>query len=269
MNRRLWTAQELAIVRELYPHRPTVEIARLLGNGRTTQKVYAAATKLGLHKSAEYAAALDVITGAGLAKSGAPFRFAKGHPPANKGLRRPGYGPGRMKETQFKKGQFPANRDPEFYVLGALRVNADGYIDMRVSFDHGALGWKALHRILWEDENGPVPAGHKLCFRDRDRLNVDLPNLELVSDAEVCRRNSIHKLPPQLKKTIYALGALNRRINREEQNRGLTKPPLRNNRRSARQGKADGSRSREDYRWRRPGNRRFRKSRERVHAAHG
>ena len=145
-----------------------------------------------------------------------------------------------MKETQFKKGHFPANRDRDFYVLGALRMNTDGYIDMRVSFEHGALGWKALHTILWEDANGPVPRGHALFFKDRDKLNVDLENLELISRADLCRRNSIHNLPPKLKRAINMLGALKRRIRREEQDRGLAQSPLRNTRRPARQRAAVG-----------------------------
>jgi hypothetical protein len=88
-------------------------------------------------------------------------------------------------------------------VLGALRVNTDGYIDMRISFEKGALGWKALHTILWEDANGPVPPGHALVFKDRDRLNVELENIELITRAELCRRNSIHNLPPEIKGAIY------------------------------------------------------------------
>lgn len=256
MNRRLWTEQELAVVRELYPHQPTAEIAARLGRGRTVDKVHAIANKLGVHKTAEFLAEFCRIRPG--QKIGAAYRFPKGHVPANKGTRRPGYGPGRMKETQFKKGQFPANHDRDFYVLGALRVNADGYIDMRVSFEPGALGWKALHTILWEDANGPVPPGHALYFKDRDKLNVELPNLELITRADLCRRNSIHTLPPKLKSAIYALGALHRRIHREEQNRGLAKSPLRNPRRPARQRKADGSRSGQNDRWRRAGNSRLR-----------
>ncbi len=176
VNRRLWSAQELAIVRELYPHTPTAEIAAQLGRGRTTGKVHAIANKIGVHKTPEFLGLFCRIRPG--QKIGAAFCYPKGHVPANKGTRRPGYGPGRMKETQFKKGHFPANRDPEFYVLGALRVNTDGYIDMRISFEHGALGWKALHTVLWEDANGPVPPGYALFFKDRDKLNVDLENLE-------------------------------------------------------------------------------------------
>lgn len=243
MNRRMWTADELAVVRELYPNTLTAAIARKLGNGRTAGKVYAIARKLRLHKSAEFMASSDACRLRRGDNVGAQFRFGKGHVPANKGLRRPGFAPGRMKETQFKKGQFPVNRDPEFYVLGALRVNTDGYIDMRVSFEKGALGWKALHTILWEDANGPVPVGYALCFKDRDKLNVELANLELLSRADLLRRNSIHNLPPALRRTINTLGALKRRINREEQNRGFAKSSLRNNRRPARHRQTDGHRA--------------------------
>ena len=132
MNRRLWTAQELAIVREMYPDRPTVEIAERLGRGRTLTKVYGIASKLGLHKTPEYAAALLASQSRCLQAGGTPFRFPKGHPPANKGTRRPGYGPGRMKETQFKKGSVSSRWDPERYCVGALRMNADGYVDMKI-----------------------------------------------------------------------------------------------------------------------------------------
>lgn len=241
MNRRIWTAPEIALVRDLYPHRPTPEIAQLLGNGRTVQKVYAIANKLGVHKTPDFLLQHCRIRPG--QKIGAAYCFPEGHVPANKGLRRPGYGPGRMKETQFKKGHFPVNRDPDFYVLGALRVNADGYIDMRISFEKGALGWKALHTLLWEDAHGAVPPGYALFFKDRDKLNVELPNLELISRADLCRRNSIHNLPPALKRTINTLGALKRRIRREEQNRGLTQSPFRHARRPARQRATAGRRA--------------------------
>jgi hypothetical protein len=79
----------------------------------------------------------------------------------------------------------------------------------------------ALHVILWEDANGPVPPGFALCFKDRDKLNVELANLELISRADLCRRNSIHTLPPAIKGAITALGALKRRIRREERERGV------------------------------------------------
>jgi hypothetical protein len=213
VNGHPWTAKEKRALRTLYPHIRSEEVTRILG--RPLSSVYRMAAKLRVKKSAAFNR--SVLSGRlvpGNADRGAAYRFRKGQVPANKGLRRPGWAPGRMRETQFKKGQWPANKDPDFYVLGALRVNTHGYIDMRVSFEPGAMGWRCLHKILWEDANGPVPKGHRLRFKDGDRLNVDLANLELVALADAMRRNSVHNLPKPLKDAIQALGNLKRTINR-------------------------------------------------------
>jgi hypothetical protein len=94
---------------------------------------------------------------------------------------------------------------------------------MRVSFEPGAKGWRALHRILWEDAHGPVPGGYIVAFKDGDRLNVELRNLKLISFENNMRRNTIHNFPKPLVTTIQLLGALKRTLNRrrrhEEQNR--------------------------------------------------
>lgn len=212
-----WTAGQLELLKRHYPHRPTREIVMMCGHSLTS--VYQHAQQLGLKKSAEFNASPDCGRIKKGSTRGAAFRFQKGHVPANKGLRRPGWHAGRMRETQFKKGQFPVNKDPGFYVIGALRVNADGYIDMRVSFEPGAKGWRALHRILWEDRHGTVPKSHVVVFRNGDALDCWYDNLELISRAELCRRNSVHNLPAPLKKTLHALGQLKRRINEKRSGR--------------------------------------------------
>lgn len=211
--------------KELYPDATTAQIMRALE--RSQPAIYARAIKLGLKKSAAvHADATKSGRFTKLTQSGILYRFQKGHVPANKGLRRPGWAPGRMAETQFKKGGFPANRDPDFYVIGALRVNTDGYIDMRISFDRGTKGWRGLHRILWEDAHGPIPKSHCLRFKDSDPLNVELNNLVLITRAENCRANSIHNLPAPLRNAIQLLGQLKRRIH-EKQDRRLTQSPVR------------------------------------------
>lgn len=216
MNRKRWTAADRRLLRKLYPDLPTVDVARRMG--RSVPAIYGRAQILGLRKSQAYLASPAACRLRRGDNVGAACRFQKGHVPANKGLRRPGWAPGRMADTQFKKGQFPVNRDPDFYVLGALRVNSDGYIDMRISFAPGSTGWRGLHLILWEDAHGAIPKGHCLRFRDGDALNVELDNLELIPRADNMRRNSIHNLPEPLRKTINVLGQLKRRI-REKQDR--------------------------------------------------
>lgn len=219
-TRKLWTPEEIWRLIAFHADATDMELARRFG--RTLSSIQGMATTLGLEKSAAHLSSLPHRSGC--VKAGSVFRYPKGHVPANKGLRRPGYAPGRMRETQFRKGGFPANRDPDFYVPGALRVNTDGYIDMRVSFDKGALGWQALHRILWEDAHGLVPGGVALRFKDGDRLNVDLGNLELISRADLLKRNSIHNFPPVLRSTINVLGQLKRRIREKQDGRSAQSP---------------------------------------------
>jgi hypothetical protein len=233
--------------------------------GRTISSVQARATNFALHKTPEYLASPDACRLRRGDNVGAAFRFKPGNVSHNKGIRRPGYAPGRMKETQFKKGQTPPNKRE----LGELRINADGYIDMKVSEAKGALAWRALHIEIWEDANGPLPPGHALVFKDRDCLNVELENLELITRSELMRRNTIHNLPPAIKGAITALGALKRRIRREEQDRGSAEPSLRNDRSPERQGAADGHRAREGRRKRGSGDSRLRARRKRVHQTHG
>jgi hypothetical protein len=219
-TRKFWTDRDLWRLIALYPDATIVQLVRRLGH--TAASIYGMSWKLGLEKSPEHLSSIPHRTG--MIAAGVPFRYPKGHVPANKGLRRPGYAPGRMRETMFKKGQFPVNRDPDFYVLGALRVNTDGYIDMRISFDKGALGWRALHRILWEDAHGAVPKGFAVRFKNGDQLDVELDNLELVSRADLCRRNSFHHLPAPLKGAIHILGQLKRRIREKQDGRSAQSP---------------------------------------------
>lgn len=209
-KRHVWTRAEVTLLRRIYPSTPTSRVASTLSV--SVQQVNHKAFQLGLRKNSTYRRALHAEWARRLRIVGRAYQFPKGHVPSNKGLRRPGWFAGRMRETQFKKGQFPVNRDPDFYVLGALRVSTDGYVEMRTSFDHGGKGWTPLHRILWEDEHGPIPKGHVLRFKDGEKLNVCLENLELITLAENCLRNSIHRLPKPLVQVIQLKGALKRRL---------------------------------------------------------
>jgi hypothetical protein len=245
-RREPWTQEELARLRRLYPRTLAKQIAT---TRHPIASVYRKAAELGLRQDADFKLRIQQQCGRSASRSQASIatRYPKGHVPQNKGLRRPGWHRGRMRETQFKKGQFPFNRDPEFYVPGALRVNADGYIDMRIRFAPGALGWRALHRIIWEDAHGKVRPNQVIIFKDGDRLNVELPNLQLLTRGELMLRNSIRNLPPLLKSTIHVLGQLKRRIH-EKQDAGFTRPSVRHSRSSARPRQPDGPRTRDRHR---------------------
>jgi hypothetical protein len=43
-------------------------------------------------------------------------------------------------------------------------------------------GISFLHHVIWEEHNGPIPSGHKVCFRDGDHLNCAPDNLFLLTN---------------------------------------------------------------------------------------
>jgi hypothetical protein len=166
-GREPWLPEQDALLRELYPDMSTEDVARRLG--RELLATYARAKALGVTKSAAYlasAASGRLQSGAGV---GAAHRFAKGHVPANKGLRRPGWTAGRMNETQFTKGHERTGRAVWLWKpIGSERLHC-GYRWTKVTDIPGApwtVNWRATHVLLWEQQHGPVPAGMVLKSLD-------------------------------------------------------------------------------------------------------
>lgn len=112
-------------------------------------------------------------------KSGLSGCFKKGCIPLNKGKKHP---TGYRNSGQFKKGRLPHNHLP----VGSERVDGDGYIDIKIADPDK---WKAKHRILWEEVNGPIPDGHAVIFADRDTRNFDIDNLLCLSKLQLINMN--------------------------------------------------------------------------------
>src|SRR4051812_34508144 len=47
-----------------------------------------------------------------------------------------------------------------------------------------------LHRTIWEEAHGPVPAGHHVHHRDENTLNNDISNLSLITATEHLRQHA-------------------------------------------------------------------------------
>lgn len=211
-GKRLWEPADDEVLRQRFPDTRTATLATELG--RTRQAIDARSKILGLHKSAAYLASPAACRLRRGDHVGAAYRFPKGHVPANKGLRRPGWGPGRMKATQFKPGV--ATR---WMPVGSRRL-IDGYTyikltDVRqVPHTHN---WFPEHVIDWEiAHRRPVPPGHALRFKNGDRTDLRLDNLELISRRALMGQNTVHNLPAPLPQTIQLLGALRRQIRRRD-----------------------------------------------------
>lgn len=197
MSGKAWSEKDKAYLRKKYPSEATSKIAAALG--RTAVSVYQRAVNLGIAKSPEYIARhCRMQKGVSVGKR---FQFPPGHVPANKGLRRPGWAPGRMATTQFKSGERSGVALKLWKPIGTQRISKDGYLEIKVN-DGFPLRrrWRAAHLILWEAEYGPVPESHAVVFRNGNKRDIRLENLELIRRSELMRRNAIHNLPPRTEK---------------------------------------------------------------------
>lgn len=204
LSRQAWTIDEEAELRRRYADEETSQIA--LDLGRPIDRVYAKAAALGLHKSAAFMAECLQKCGQQRAEAGRATQFQPGMTPWNKGQK--GLpSTGRMKETQFRKGNKPHTWVP----VGTEQVR-DGYLWRKVTDFGGRHDWKQVHVMLWEEHNGPIQDGLILCFKDGNKRNIVMDNLELITRAERMRRNTIHRYPPELKDAIRVVGKLKRTI---------------------------------------------------------
>lgn len=205
-TRKFWTPSDEQRFAELYGDTPMPELIEIFG--RPDHAIYGKAASMGLKRSEAYLASEHACRLRRENNPGVEFRFQKGQKPWNTGIK--GLpSTGRMPETQFKKGSKPRNWLP----IGSLRLSKEGYQQRKVT-DTGypPRDWVSVHTLLWEEHHGPVPSGHCLCFRDGNKQNIELANLELITRAERMRRNTFHRFPPELKDTIRQLNKLKRAI---------------------------------------------------------
>jgi hypothetical protein len=140
-----------------------------------------------------------------------------------------------MSETQFKKGERSGIAERNWRPVGTILADSDGYLRIKVreaqyGLEPTGFGntqvWPMLARHVWQQHHGPIPRSHAIVYRDRERSNCAIENLECVSRAELARRNSMWtRFPRELAEVIQLAGALKRKLRRlgnEEPNVGST-----------------------------------------------
>ncbi|MFZ6686618.1 HNH endonuclease signature motif containing protein [Undibacterium sp. SXout11W] len=207
LKRVIWTEEQINILKARYPNERAADIASSLG--MKLHVIYAKANSLRLKKSEAFYA--SDVSGHGNLTKGAGTRFTKGQQSWNKGKK--GLQFEGSKATQFKTNSVPVNVLP----VGFIRTNTDGYLEIKTA--PGMRKWVPLHRWNWKKEHGDFPAKNMaLVFKDGNRLNCDISNLELISRTELMSRNTVHNLPKELAELVQLRGALNRKINRRIKN---------------------------------------------------
>jgi len=135
--------------------------------------------------------------------NGRDGRFPIGNAPHNKGL----IGRHVSPATEFRPGNRPANYKP----IGMERVNADGYVEVKIEDPNR---WRAKHALIWEAVHGSIPGGHVVIFADGDKSNIALENLLLVSRGELLMMNRMGLICeyPNLTRAGQSLAALKIKI---------------------------------------------------------
>ena len=214
--RKPWTSAEDRKLRRLYASLSASECAAQLD--RTTSAVQQRVNVLGLHKPLEWVAerarqrwaeGRHENSRAGLVGGRGWNKGVKGSPRTHPNCRK----------TQFRKGHIGGMAAARIQPVGALRI-ADGQLQKKVNNDRPFMRrWVAVSRLVWESANGAIPSGHAVTFKPGLQTVVEseitLDRLELVSRAELMRRNSYHtRYPKEVAQLIQLKGAINRKINR-------------------------------------------------------
>lgn len=195
-KRTFYTPKEDNILKKLYPNSHNACLAFFLKRSKASIKNRA--YKLGLKKSEAFLERRE--TG----------RFRKGNVPFNKGLKQSTYmskeNIEKTKKGRFKKGDLPHNTKP----IGYERIDKkDGYTYIKVE---GKRKLVLKQRYIYSQKYGKIPPNHTICFKDGNKQNFDIDNLECVSREELMARNTIHRYPKNLQLTLKRIKKLQRQI---------------------------------------------------------
>lgn len=214
---RIWTDDQLAYLREHYADTPTAQIAAALD--LPVKSIYAAAHRHGLAKSHMFLMTTSSGRLGRYGTVGAANRWKPGHQPWNKGVKgSAGHHPNTAR-NHYAPGSVHGRAAQLVLPLGALRISSDGNLERKTGTATGPsnLRWTAVHRLVWEAAQGPIPPGHLVVFKPGRKTTelegITLDAIELLSRAENMRRNSVHSnYPPELARLVQLRGVLNRAI---------------------------------------------------------
>lgn len=171
------------------------EIISALSNEFDKNQIMKKAHKIGIKKSAKFRERF------GLREDGS----INGTVPHNKGKSMQSRG--RAADFHFKPGNMPHNALP----VGTIRHEQEGYLKIKIAERDK---WELLHREVWKREHGSYPPNNcVIVFKDGNKENCDISNLEMLTRQEFMLRNSMHRFPEELRKVIHLQSVIRRKIN--------------------------------------------------------
>lgn len=193
MNR-TWTDEQEQYLVAHYATTSNAELAEALGK-KNADRVMAKASLLGLKKSRQFLKeSCQQRENSG--------KFKKGMTLHNKGKKLSEETKAKLVKTMFKSGNRPHNT----LQVGAETQDKDGYVMVKVAEPNV---WQYKHHVAYGE---PVPTGHKVIFLDGNKYNFERDNLQLVSNAELMSKNTMHRYPPELVRLLKTLNKLKKRV---------------------------------------------------------
>lgn len=205
---RVWDdPANVAMLRELYPMHTSQHVAAVIGC--RWEQVQEKAWRLGIKKDPAF------FSEVGKALASSPLaqarRFKKGHETWNKDMKGLQLSP----NTQFKPGTRHGMAAKNWLPIGSNRMSKEGYMERKIADSSPAKrsNFVPVHHLVWRMHGQTVPRGHVLIFIDGDKNNPDINNLTTISRAENMARNSIHRLPDDVRELCMLKTVLKRTIN--------------------------------------------------------
>lgn len=196
-HRKYWMPEQEEIVRKHYADSTHQQMDDLLNGAFDIRQIHHKAKNMGIRKSQAYRE-LHGIDEKGRKRARAT--------PWNKGTHFRAGGLSNM--HRFKLGNIP----PNHRLVWSTRINVDGCIEIKI--EEGIRKWKLMHHQVWKQHHGSYPPrGTALIFRDGNKQNCDIDNLELLTRKQLMERNTIHQYPEEIKQLIRLKAKLTRRIN--------------------------------------------------------
>ena len=212
-NRRSWSDDERQVLTEMFADNYTETICSILN--RSYGSVSSQSFLMGLKKSEAFMKMELQRQAQRLKGSSKQHRYTKGCIPSNKGKKMSDEVYQKVKNTMFKKGHLSHNAYHDWHEV--LRKDKCGKDYLMIKLP-GERKLKYKHIWLYELKYGKVKKGFNVAFKDGNQLNCNIENLECISNAELMKRNTIHRFPKELINTIKLVNKLKREINGKEQN---------------------------------------------------